>query len=433
MSKFVKKIIPRLHTWRRDFHQFPELGFMEYVTTYKLSKELKKLGFEIYVGDEAMERDSRLGVPSEEAMREKEEEALKLGVDPDFLDKIRSGMTGLVAVWDTGTTGPHTAFRFDIDALPIQETDQKEHVPNQSDFASSVNHVMHACAHDGHMTIGLGVASYISEYHEQLNGKFTLLFQPAEEGGRGARAMTEKGWLDDVDYFYSGHIGINDLPVGTIAATVKGFLASSKFNVSFKGAASHAGMHPELGKNALLAAAAAATNLYAIPRHSDGKTRINVGKLTAGSGRNIIPEDAYMEMETRGETEEIGKFMQEEAIRMIKAAADMHQVNCEIDHVGITVPFTCDEAVVPIIQDACKDSIYVKEILPEAAVSGSEDASFMINRVQDHGGKATYMLFGTKLDFPHHHPAFDFQEEVLPVAVETFTNIIRKGHANGRI
>lgn len=339
-------------------------------------------------------------------------------------------MTGVVATWDTGKPGDHTALRFDIDALPIQETNQEYHIPNQEAFTSTEMQVMHACGHDGHMTIGLGVASYISAHHEQLNGRFTLLFQPAEEGGRGARAMTAKGWLDDVDYFYSGHIGINDMPVGTISATVKGFLSSTKFNATFKGVSSHAGMKPEAGKNALLAAAAAATNLYTIPRHSDGVTRVNVGKLLAGSGRNIIPEDAHLEVETRGETKEIGAYMHEEAIRITKAAAMMHQVECKIENVGVTESIFCDESLIPRVQEACRESVFVKEVLPVARVSGSEDASFMINRVQEKGGKATYMLFGTKLNYPHHHPAFDFQEEVLPVAVEALTKVIGRGHGN---
>ncbi|WP_337017784.1 amidohydrolase, partial [Oceanobacillus massiliensis] len=342
----------------------------------------------------------------------------------DWLAKMRGGLTGLAAVWDTGKDGDHAAFRFDIDALPIKETEDGSHIPAAKSFLSENEGKMHACGHDGHMTIGLGVAAYIAASQSTLTGKYTLLFQPAEEGGRGARAMTEKGWLDDVDYFYSGHIGIQSLPVGTIAATTKGFLASSKINASFTGVSSHAGMHPELGRNALLAAAAAATNLYAIPRHSDGITRVNVGKMVAGSGRNIIPGEAYLEVETRGQTQEISTYMLQEATRIIKAAADMHQVTCTITPVGVTEEMVCSEELIPFIRQACKSSVYVKEVLPVANVSGSEDASFMMNRVQEHGGKATYMLFGTELKYPHHHPSFDFQEEVLAVAVESFVKII---------
>lgn len=424
MSAFVHEMIPLLSRWRRAFHQYPELGFMEYVTTYKLGKELEKLGFTIHIGREVMDDKTRLGIPDEADLLEQEKKALELGVEEDWLEEMQGAFTGVVATWDTGKAGDHLAFRFDIDALAIQESENDLHIPAKETFRSKTDQTMHACGHDGHMTIGLGVAAYIAKHHENLNGRFTLLFQPAEEGGRGARAITEKGWLDDVDYFYAGHIGIRSMPVGTIAATVEGFLASSKFNATFMGEASHAGMYPELGKNALLAAAAAATNLYAIPRHSEGVSRINVGKMRAGSGRNIIPGNAYMEVEARGETEKISQYMLNEAKRIVHAGATMHNVTCEMEQVGNTEPITCDQSLISRIQDSCKDSDYIKEVLPVANVSGSEDASFMLNRVQQNGGKATYMLFGTELKHPHHHPAFDFQEEVLAVALEAFVKII---------
>ncbi len=427
MSDFVSHMEPKLISWRQSFHSYPELGFMEYVTTYRLGKVLEGLGFTIHLGEEALERDARLGVPNKTELDKHELQAKAKGVEESWLAKMRGGLTGLVATWDTERPGDHVAFRFDIDALPITETKDTNHIPAKEGFHSMIDQTMHACGHDGHMTIGLGVASYIAAYQSILKGKFTLLFQPAEEGGRGAKAMTEKGWLDNVDYFYSGHIGIQSLPIGTIAATVDGFLASSKFNVTFSGVASHAGMHPELGKNALLAAAVSATNLYTIPRHSDGITRINVGKMVAGSGRNIIPSDAFLEMETRGETKKINEYMLTEATRIIKAAAGMHDVTCEITPVGITEEMICSEALIPTIIEACKSSDYIKEVLPVAKVSGSEDASFMMNRVQQQGGKATYLLFGTELNYPHHHQAFDFQEDVLPIALDAFIKIIEGG------
>lgn len=426
-SSFVKDLTPGLIEWRRSLHALPELGFMEYITTYRIGKELEALGFKLFVGKEALDEESRMGIPPESDLLAHELKALNWGVEESWLDKMRGGNTGLVAIWDTGKEGDHVGFRFDIDALPINESLNSNHFPAKHQFVSKELNVMHACGHDGHTTIGLGVAQYIAAHNDQLKGSFTLLFQPAEEGGRGARAMVAKGWLDDVDYFYSGHIGIQTLPIGTIAATTPGFLASTKYNGYFKGVASHAGMNPELGKNALLAATTAANNLYAIPRHHDGVTRVNVGRLVAGSGRNIIPEDSYMEIEVRGETVEIAEYMAEKATRILQAAADMHDVICTIEPVGLTEVVVCNEELIPKITEWCAESEYVKEVLPSVTVSGSEDVSLMMNRVQQHGGQATYMLFGTKLDHPHHHPEFDFQEEVLLVAVDTFISIINGG------
>ncbi|MDX8362738.1 amidohydrolase [Cytobacillus sp. IB215316] len=426
-STFLKNITPTLIEWRRSLHALPELGFMEYITTYRLGKELEKMGFNLYIGKEVLLEGSRMGVPSIADLESHEKKALDWGVEESWLDKMRGGNTGLVATWDSGKKGEHIGFRFDIDALPINESTDLTHLPSKNKFVSNEENVMHACGHDGHAAIGLGVAKYISSHNDELKGRFTLLFQPAEEGGRGARAMTAKGWLDDVDYFYSGHIGIQSLPVGTIAATTQGFLASTKFNVYFKGVSSHAGMNPELGKNALLAATTAANHLYGIPRHHDGITRVNVGRMTAGSGRNIIPEDSYMEIEVRGETAQIAVYMAEKATQIIQAAAHMHDVSYTIEEVGVTEVVVCDDALIPTITDWCSSSEFIKEVLPVVSVSGSEDVSFMMNRVQEHGGKATYMLFGTELDYPHHHPRFNFQEETLLAATEAYICILNGG------
>ncbi|ARI78614.1 peptidase M20 [Halobacillus mangrovi] len=426
--EFIQSMQPKLVKWRRHFHRNPELGFMEYETTYAIGKELEALGFTLYIGRDALKSTSRYGVPSSKEIQQHEAN-VSSSMEESWLQKMNGGHTGLAAVWDTGRIGDHLAFRFDIDALPIEEKADDQHLPYKEGFHSQNPGVMHACGHDGHTAIGLGLAHFIATHTSELNGKFTFLFQPAEEGGRGAKAMTDKGWLNDVDYFYSGHIGIQDLPLGTVAASTKGFLASSKWNVTFKGQSSHAGMKPEDGRNALLAAATAATQLYAIPRHSEGVSRVNVGKLTAGNGRNIISDYGYIELETRGETKSINDYMQKEASRMIRASADMHHVESTIDFVGETEPMVCDDETISTIKESCGSSSMIKHIINTAQVSGSEDASFMMNVVQSHGGKATYMLFGTRLSDNHHSPAFDYEEEVLPVALDTYIHIVKGGHS----
>lgn len=424
-ATFIEKMLPQLIKWRRSFHQEPELGFMEYITTYKIGTELRRLGYQIHIGQEVMLDQTRFGVPSEKMLIEQEDIARKWGVEEEWLRKMHGGFTGVVATIDTGKKGNHLAFRFDIDALPIHESHDKAHFPFEQQYSSKIKNVMHACGHDGHMAIGLGLATFISSNLEKLSGRFTLIFQPAEEGSRGAKAVVDKGWLDNVDYFYSGHIGIQPLELGTVAATTQGFLATTKFNVTFQGVASHAGMYPELGKNALLAAAAAVTNLYAIPRHSEGVTHINVGKLVAGNGRNIIANKSKMEVETRGETERINQHMFNYAKRIVKSAALMYDVQAYIEEVGNASAVTCNEELISHITNACTNSNYVKKVIPVITVAGSEDASHMMKRVQENGGQATYMLFGTKLKFPHHHERFDFQEELLPIALETYINIVK--------
>ncbi|MCA0971440.1 amidohydrolase [Halobacillus litoralis] len=421
MQDFYQALTPKLRQYRRSFHKCPELGFLEYHTTYKIAEEMKALGFTVYLGKEVMESDARLGLPSSKEIEMHEKKAKQWGVPDEYIQAMKGGHTGLVAVWDTEKEGAHLGFRFDIDALPITEHGHPDHLPTKEEFRSNEEGVMHACGHDGHITIGLGLAHFISHHHEQVKGKFTLLFQPAEEGGRGAKAMTEKGWLRDIDEWYAGHLGIQPLPVGTVAGATRGFLASAKLNATFKGVSAHSGMEPEKGKNALLAAATATTQLYTIPRHSNGASRINVGKLTAGNGRNIIGDKGYLELEIRGETEEVNDFMKQEANRILQSVANMYDVSVDIEFVGETESVVCNEDLIRPIS-----SPHIRKWEPFIQVSGSEDASFMMNEVQKYGGKATYMLFGTPLPFGHHHPQFDFDEGALLVAVDTLIQIVKR-------
>src|SRR5699024_10477015 len=143
--------------------------------------------------------------------------------------------------------------------------------------------------HDGHVAVGLCLAELLMDIKKHLKGTIKLIFQPAEEGVRGARAMVEAGVVDDVDYFFGFHLGFGSDEISLVAKTV-GLLATSKLDITYTGRSSHAGATPEEGKNALLGAATAVLNLHAISPHSKGVTRINVGVLEAGSGANIVPD-----------------------------------------------------------------------------------------------------------------------------------------------
>ncbi|WP_078381214.1 amidohydrolase [Sutcliffiella halmapala] len=428
ISRFISTISPKLISWRRHFHQFPELGWTEYATTYFIGRQLEELGFTLFIGEEALVSKARMGVPDHETLYKAEKRAQEQGVPDEWLHKMRNGHTGLVAKWDTGKEGKHIALRFDIDALPIFENKQKVsgHFPEEEGFASSVPSVMHACGHDGHAAIGLGVANWIAAFQKELTGSFTLLFQPAEEGSRGAKSMLDRGWLKDVDYFFSGHIGIQPLPLGDVVASTNGFLATSKIDVTFTGKSSHAGVEPQEGKNALLAAAATAIHLHTIPRHRDGVTRINVGTLQAGTGRNVIPDLAELTLETRGETSQLNQYMEDEAIRIIESAAAMYDVEVDIRLVGKGVEVvTKDEGEwKPFLERSTEGSHRVLQIHETMPLRASEDVAYMINDVRARGAKATYFIFGTPLAKGHHHPLFDYDERVLEVALDVYASSI---------
>lgn len=139
-----------------------------------------------------------------------------------------------------------------------------------------------------HTAIGLGLAHVLKQYAAQLNGVIKLIFQPAEEGTRGARAMVAAGVVDDVDYFTAIHIG-DRRAGGTVVCGGDNFMATTKFDVQFSGVAAHAGGKPEDGRNALLAAAQAALGLHAIPPHSAGASRVNVGVCRPVPGATWCP------------------------------------------------------------------------------------------------------------------------------------------------
>lgn len=436
-EEFMKDMEPSLIRWRRHLHQYPELGFTEYRTTYYIGRELERLGFKLSVGREALESTARMGVPEKAYLQECERQAADAGVDRHWLELMEGGHTGLAAIWDTGKPGSHYAFRFDIDALPIDESEEAAHFPAREGFRSLVPGRMHACGHDGHAAIGLGLACFIRRFSEKLSGTFTLLFQPAEEGSRGALAMAEKGWLDSADYFMSGHIGIHSLEVGDFAAATTHFLASTKLDARFRGVSAHAGIEPHKGRNALLAAATASVQLAAIPRHADGATRVNVGLLKAGSGRNAVPDLAEMQLETRGETTELNEYMLEHTKRILEASARMHDVGMEMKEAGYAVEAACDDEWKEWARIACTEARRIRRVIPSLPLNGSEDAAFMINRVRQNGGLAAYFLFGTPLVNGHHHPEFDFDEGVLPAALEAICRLVlflqeRKGSCEQR-
>lgn len=408
---------------RRDFHQHPEIGWLEMRTASIVSEELKNLGYEVIEGRAA--GSERMGVPSDEVLQAhaalvEEEEKVSL------LEDVKHGYTAVAGILHCGE-GPVVALRFDMDALPMQETLEAGHRPFDEGFASVHPNMMHACGHDCHTTIGLMVARILSEMKNELSGTVRLLFQPAEEGTRGAYSMVQAGLLEKVDYFLAAHVSQpydkadDDLIPGSYGA-----LATCKYKVSFQGRSVHAGRVPELGKNAVLAAAHAAVALSGIPRHSEGMSRINVGSIHGGNGTNVVPDLAVLTMEVRGETTKINDYMCEQAERICQAAADMTDCTCTIERTGFAPSQASDESLAKRIADLVK-----REKLPcnlsallQAKNQDSEDAGFMMNRVQEQGGQAVYMRLVTKMASPQHTVRFDVDESVLKHGVIVFASAV---------
>lgn len=408
---------------RRDFHKYPELNWQEMRTTSLIARHLKDLGYELLLGQQVCDPQNRLGVPKQEVLEAAYARAEAQGADPEFLPYTKGGMTGVIGILRCGE-GPTVAMRFDIDALPVNETTDDGHFPKEENFLSVNPGVMHACGHDGHAAIGMGVATVLASLKDQLHGTVKLIFQPAEEGVRGAKPIVEKGHLDDVDFLLGSHIDARpaDEPKAALIPGSYGALATRKYDVYYRGLAAHAGASPHLGKNALLAAAAAVVNLNAIPRHGEGVSRINVGKLIAGSGLNVIADEAYMGLEVRGGTTKINEYMIECAEKILDNCADMYGCTCEKVIVGAAESMDTDLDFAETIRDVCRDKagMEVSKILTTISF-GSEDISYMMNRVQSRGGKAAFMRCLANISAVAHNDHFDFSEDCLVNGVKAFS------------
>jgi aminobenzoyl-glutamate utilization protein A len=266
LTNAVYRLMEKVSELRRDFHQFTESGWVEYRTAAKVATLLTEWGYTVYAGPAACRSDSRMGVPDAQTLSSHERHALAEGADPHWV-KGMGGHTAVIGVMRSLVPGPVAAFRFDMDSNVLQESDSAAHLPVAEGFRSAHDNRMHACGHDGHTAIGLGLAEVLAEMKGQWSGELRLIFQPAEEGFMGAKSIVDAGWLEQVDFFYSGHIGFKSFRLGEVAAAVGGFLPTVKIDAAFHGTPAHAGGSPELGKNALLAAASAALHLHGINRH----------------------------------------------------------------------------------------------------------------------------------------------------------------------
>ena len=398
---------------RRDLHQYPEWAFGEFRTASLIVARLRALGFTVLTGKEVTDPAAIPCLPSETQTESWAARAVREGADPALVDQMKGGLTGVVGILKGEKAGKTVAFRFDMDCNAIEESTAPDHRPAAEGFGSCHANSMHACGHDGHTAIGLTLAKLLAENRADLHGTVKLVFQPAEEGVRGAAAMVAAGVADDVDYFFSGHIGINQTESHTLAASTGDFLAVRKYEAIFTGKSSHAGLAPQEGRNALLAAAHATLALHAIPRHADGRSRINVGVFQSGGSINAVPDRARIAFETRGDTTEINQFLCAEAERIVRAAADLQGVSVCVRAMGEADSFEPNPAFAEELAALAEGLNIYKRVERYRPMIASEDCTAFLRRVEQRGGKAAYLMFGAALNAVHHHPDFDFDEAVL--------------------
>ena len=432
----AQEITPKLIDYRHDFHKYAEGGWLEIRTGSLIARRLYEMGYEVLVGEAVMKKDVRMNLYSDEIFEKEYERAIRQGADPEFAPYMKYGMTGVIGILREGMDGarvvttaeeahkdmeneaaPVIGMRFDIDALGIPESTDPAHVPNQCGYASVNEGFMHACGHDSHACIGLGTAELLMQIKDELKGTIKLIFQAHEEGVAGAaEAIVANGHLDKAMYLLSSHSNKQTVEPDSAALYpgTHGMLATSKWGVVMHGRSAHAGGSPEKGHDALLATATCILEMNAIPRHSGGISRIGIGKVRDDSVINAISDEVHFDFEVRGQTNEICRYMERKAKLVLEHAAAMHECTYDLVRKGGGENFTSSEGLMKRIRRVCENDLGMQLTdIDSMKGGGSEDVSYMINKVQANGGEGTFMRILTDIEDIAHSRTFNINDEKL--------------------
>jgi amidohydrolase len=376
---------PELVRWRRQLHQQPELGFKEQQTAAFIAQKLQDWGIEHQTG---------------------------------------IAQTGILAQIDGDRPGPVLAIRADMDALPIHEE-------NQVPYRSQRDGVMHACGHDGHVTIALGTAHYLHTHRHEFSGTVKLIFQPAEEGPGGAKPMIAAGVLQNpqVDAIIGLHLW-NYLPMGTVGVRSGALMAAvESFYCTLLGRGGH-GAIPQQTIDSIVLAAQVVSGLQTIvARNVDPleSAVVTVGKLHAGTAQNVIADTARLEGTVRYFNPHYQDFFHRRIEQLIQGICQSQGASYELDYRPLYPPVINDPTIANLVRSVAETVVETPAgVVPECQTMGGEDMSFFLQAVP-----GCYFFLGSanlerNLAYPHHHPRFDFDETVLSLGVEIFVRCVEK-------
>lgn len=372
----------QLVSWRRDFHSHPELGLQEHRSARIVADHLRDLGFDV-----------RTGVAE----------------------------TGIVAILEGETSGPVVMARFDMDALPIEES-------NETDYVSQNPGVMHACGHDGHMAIGLGVATILARHRDSLAGTLKLVFQPGEEGADGAKAMVNEGVLENPrpDVTLIVHLW-NEEPVGTVNITAGPVMAAAdKWTCTVRGKGGH-GALPHQTTDPIVAASHVVTALQTVVSRNVSPTEaavITVGSCHGGDAFNVIPDRVDLTGTIRTYEPQIRDMVLHRVRDVIEQVAAGCGASADLNITHLTPAVVNDPEVVDVVRGAARAVIGSQNVASGERTMGSEDAAYFTREVP-----GCYFFVGSAnpergLDAPHHNPRFDFDEDALVIGVAVLAQAI---------
>ena len=362
-----------LVSWRRDLHRHPELGFQEIRTAGIVARHLAELGMEIQTG---------------------------------------VGRTGVVGVLDGRQPGPVVMVRFDMDALPIAEE-------TTHDFRSETPGVMHACGHDGHVAIGLGVATLLARHRQELRGSVKFVFQPAEEGEGGAVAMIQDGVLTSPrpDAAFGLHI-YNQLPLGRVTAGEGPVMAAAeRFQCRVTGRGGHGAM-PHQTVDAIVVASQIVTALQTVVSRNVNPAEmavVSIGSLHAGSAFNIIAEQAELWGTIRTLEEATHQTVLHRVREIVEGTARAMGASAQLDIEELTVAVVNDAQAATRVRQAAARVVGAENVSDQQLWVASEDMSYFLRTVP-----GCFFFVGAsraEKEFPHHNPRFDFDEAVLAQGV----------------
>lgn len=386
MKNSLKEKIYEMKDWlvdiRRTIHRHPELGFEEVETSKLISEWLQKFGLEVKRG------------------------------------MAKTGVVGLLKGKKLGRT---IAIRADMDALPMDEI-------NQVPYASQIKGKMHACGHDAHVTILLGVAKFFSSIPDQVKGNIKWVFQPAEEGGGGGRIMVEEGVLENpkVDAIFGAHV-FPFLSVGKVGIYEReGLAAADRFIIKIIGKGGHAAS-PHVSKDPILAAGHLITQIHSIVSRNVNPLEsgvITIGKVSAGTASNIIPDEVELIGTVRSLNPQVREELKSRIEQVTQGVARSFSMDYRFDfEYGYPVLINNSE-MSKLVASACSKGIGKESVEVLKPSMGGEDFAYYLEKIP-----GSFFRLGCRNEVkgivhPYHSSLFDIDEEVLPFGVEMFVRII---------
>jgi amidohydrolase len=384
----IQVLQPDLVALRRQIHQQPELGFKEQITAARIASKLTEWGI-----------------------------AHQTGI-------AETGIVAVIQGRKTSLTPRTLAIRADMDALPIQEAND---VPYKSQHAG----VMHACGHDGHTSIALMTAYYLSQHRDDFAGTVKIIFQPAEEGPGGAKPMIEAGVLKNpnVDAIIGLHLW-NNLPLGTIGVRSGALMAAvERFSLTIQGKGGHGAM-PHQTVDSIVLASQIVTALQTIVSRNVNpidSAVVTVGQFNAGTAKNVIADTASLAGTVRYFNPNLAEFFYQRIESIVAGICAAYGATYKLDYIKFYPPVINDENITELVRSVAVDLVETPlGVVPECQTMGGEDMSFFLQEVP-----GCYFFVGSanpdrSLAYPHHHPRFDFDETALTTGVEMFVRCVEK-------